>query len=350
MKASTIIKALKLFKNSNSVLPILECAFLNKSKVVLTDLETFVIIPFKTGIKQCVYADHLITALTEFKEPVFTEDKNRKVFISEGKQKISLMGEDPNNFPKTAGEDRGNYSVVGNISAAQIPLLLEALQFASNDDLRPAMTTVQLHTHIAATDAHRLVMHPLETPFTEDILLTKRVVKLIEIFGGDWTFELSNFEIPQNKTDKPNLAPIVCLKNTDGVKIYHRMIESKFPQWKVVVPETNTKTPKVIINTKELRKAIKLGIKFANKCTNQCNITLKDGVLNFHTQDVDFGFEYDTSFPAKFKQEISIAFNAKFLDEFAAKCGDEMTVTYSTPTKAIIIDKKYLLMPLMLNN
>jgi len=348
IKVASILKAARLFKN-RSVLPILEDVFLNKDKAIFTDLETSVIIPYHTGITQCIPIEHFITVLTEFKAPVFTEDKGGKVFATEGKQKISLTADDPKNYPVTGGENRDNYTLAGVLTSDQMPDLLCALKFVSGDDLRPAMTTVQINKLIASTDAHRLVMLPMKKPFKKEVLIIKKVINLMEVFGGDWTVKISYGEKPK-KGEKQNVVPYLFLQNTDGIKIYHRMIDARFPQWEVVVPVVDEKTATASIDTKELRKAIKTGLKFANKATYQGNITLKKGTLYYHTQDIDFGFEYDTSFPATFTKDIEIGFNSKFLDEFAALCGDTMSIQYTDSNKAIVIDEKYLLMPLMLNN
>jgi len=346
MNIKSIIKAAKLY-NKSRILPILETAKLTGSEMSFSDLETEIVIPYASGITACVPISNLIAAWETFETPVYTldvkenirtvgetthTDYERTVFISQGKQTIKMVTDDPENFPM---ERRATETTVGTITEAMMPTILEAMEFTSKDNLRPAIMCVQLADHIAATDAHRLMYVPLEKPFSKPVLLLTNVIKLMDIFGGDWSVTVSK---------EGNY--LVTLENAERVRITYRAMDHMFPNWKLVVPEMDSHTAVATLDTKELRKAIKIGAKFGNKYTNLGTISL-NGKAMYHTGDADFQMEYDTELTVDYSQEIEIGFNWKLLDGILDKCGDKAKMNYFTPKKAVIFEGKYLLMPLM---
>lgn len=336
MNIKSIIKAAKLF-NKSRVLSILETAKLTGNEIAFSDLETELVIPYHSGITACVPISNLIAAWETFEKPVYAlevTDNVRTVFISQGKQTIKMVTDDPDNFPK---QRRATETTVGAITADMMPTVLEAMEFTSKDNLRPAMMCVQIADYIAATDAHRLMYVPLEKPFSEPVLLLTNVIKLMDIFGGEWSVTVGK-----------EGEYLVTLENAEGVRITYRAMDHRFPDWKCVVPEVDSTTAVATLDTKELRKAIKMGAKFGNKTNNLCSISL-NGKATYHTSDVDFQMEYDTELTVDYSQEIEIGFNWKLLDGILAKCGDKAKMNYFTPKKAVIFEGKYLMMPLMLS-
>jgi DNA polymerase III sliding clamp (beta) subunit (PCNA family) len=333
-----ILKAAKLFFNANTVLPIIQDTAFYKDYLEWTDLEVSLKVPFKTGLTVAVNTKVFLTALEALPDPTYSMDKSLKVSISSGKQKISIQGDDTNNFPMLpTGKERP----VGDIPENLIHVLKQSLLFVSNDDLRPAMTVTQVHTHVAATDAHRLMFVPLETPFKEEVLIERKVIALLEIFGGDW--QVSAF-------DKNEMA-YITFKNSDGVEIIQRKMDCRYPDWKVVVPQFNDKSAFVMIDKKEMLAAIKIGSKFWNRSTNQIVLDLKKNAPTmFKAADIDFSLEYNTELGIKGSHDLSIAFNGKFVNEIVSLFGDTVKMNYSGPTKSVVFDGKILLMPLMLNS
>jgi hypothetical protein len=332
-----IIKAAKQFKGSRN-LPILECVKLRKDVIEFTDLGVSVQIPYTSGLDVCIAIDAFITMLETLDNPIFkcerTDDKF-KVFATEGKQTIKVGGENPDNFPVMF--ERGlAFKAIGSLPANVLPLLLDALTFISKDDLRPAMTHVLVKDEIVATNAHLLYHKPIVGPFAEGVLLSRSVIKLMEVFGGDWDVLYHNGE-----------SCIVELYNGDGVRIIYKGMDAVYyPNYRMVIPEVTADTPTATINNKSLRAAIKTGAKFAGKGSNQCVVEL-NGKATYSTQDADFDREYATEFDAEYKEEIRIGFDFKYLDSILDQLGDTVTLNYWTPNKAVILDEHYLLMPIM---
>jgi DNA polymerase-3 subunit beta len=138
-----------------------------------------------------------------------------------------------------------------------------------------------------------------------------------------------------------------------------RLIDARFPDYKVVIPTDNPY--KLVVNKNDFQSALRRVSVFSNKSTNQVALTISGSELQMAAQDVDFSFEGNERMNCQYDGgDLQIAFNAKFLIEMLnAADTDEIKIELSTPTKAGIIkpteqaegeDVLMLVMPLMLNN
>jgi DNA polymerase-3 subunit beta len=205
------------------------------------------------------------------------------------------------------------------------------------------MTGVFLSKEMVATDANRLYRHKLG--FKKSFILPPKAAKIILSLGGigwDVTFDGDH----------------AIFKNDDGIEIVTRTIDAKFPEYNVVIPRQKDMVAKMFSHSALLLAEIKNAMKFANKSTNQIKFTL-NGTVSVHAADVDFQYEYENELGfAEFgfkdpagAQSLSIAFNGKFLTEIIGKLPKDEAVEFWLwgPTKAVVINKDFLLMPLMLN-
>jgi DNA polymerase III subunit beta len=143
------------------------------------------------------------------------------------------------------------------------------------------------------------------------------------------------------------------------VKMICRLIDARFPDYKVVIPTDNPY--KLIVGKNDFQSALRRVSVFSNKSTNQVALSISGSELQMAAQDVDFSFEGNERMNCQYDgEDLQIAFNAKFLIEMLnAADTDEVKVELSTPTKAGIVkpleqaeneDLLMLVMPLMLNN
>lgn len=340
-----IIKAAKLFYNADSVLPILECTAFTKEGLVWTDLEVTLTVPFQSGIEGvAVPTTSLVKSLEMMDVPVFTKDKALRVQIASGKDKVTLSGDSLDKFPATP---HGKEDRVGALGEDLLSTLEDSILFQSADDLRPAMTYTYVDDHIVATDAHRLIFVKLENPLKKPVFVHEKVIKLMAIFGGDWAVDLFPAIKSEGRVSETEYGKFT---NSNGVVIIGRQCGMKFPDWKVVVPKMDGKTPVATLNKKEILRALKNGKPFANRSTNQGVFKLGE-TSTYSTADVDFSIEYSTEIDVSVPKEnaIEIGFNSNFIKEILDLCGDAVKMNYWTPTKAAIFNGKYLCMPLMIN-
>ncbi len=350
--------------NANTVLPILEDFLFeidkNKLTVVATDLETVMKIHLdieaKDSGKVCIPSKILLESLKNIAEQplTFNIDKNFGIEITSDNGKYKVMGENPDNFPKEPVADAATSFTMP--SSALVTAINKSLFAVSNDDLRPAMTGVffELDSNgmtCVATDAHRLVRFKrtdISCPKTDTFIVPKKPLNLLKSALPSNDDEL---QISYNSNH-------LFVKH-GGTELVCRLIDARFPDYKVVIPTDNPY--KLTVNKNDFQSALRRVSVFSNKSTNQVALSISGSELQLAAQDVDFSFEGNERMACQYDgEDLQIAFNAKFLIEMLnAADTDEVVIELSTPTKAGIIkptevneneELLMLVMPLMLNN
>jgi DNA polymerase III subunit beta len=349
--------------NANTVLPILEDFLFevekNKLNVVATDLETVMRVQLdieaKDNGKVCIPARILMDSLKNIPDQplTFNIDKNFAVEITSDNGKYKVMGENPDNFPKEpAADDTTSFTMT---ASALITAINKTLFAVSNDDLRPAMTGVYFELNkdfiqFVATDAHRLVRYKrtdVSCPKNDSFIVPRKPLNLLKA------------ALPGNEDE------ITISYNSNHLFVKHgttkmscRLIDARFPDYKVVIPSDNPY--KMIVGKNDFQSALRRINVFSNKSTNQVVLNISGSDLQLAAQDIDFSFEGNERMKCQYDgEDLAIAFNARFLIEMLnAADSDEVRLELSTPTKAGIIkpteadtneDLLMLVMPLMLN-
>ncbi len=350
--------------NANTVLPILEDYLFeiekNKLTVVATDLETVMKIHMdieaKDSGKVCIPARILMDSLKNIPEQplTFNIDKNFGIEITSSNGKYKVMGENPDNFPKEPSPDDANAFTM--TSTALVSAINKTIFAVSNDDLRPAMTGVYFELDkkelsFVATDAHRLVRYTrtdVSCPQKDSFIVPKKPLSLLKSALPDNDDELT---LSYNKNH-------LFVKH-GGTELVCRLIDARFPDYKVVIPVDNPY--KMTVSRSEFQSALRRVSVFSNKSTNQVALTISGSELQLAAQDVDFSFEGNERMACLYDGEnLQIAFNAKFLIEMLNGTDtSDVIMELSTSTKAGIIKPSeqaenetvlMLVMPLMLNN
>jgi len=367
VSSSALLKQLQQISgviNANTVLPILEDFLFdiekNKLTVVATDLETVmkicVDIEAKDSGKVCIPAKILLDSLKNIPEQplTFSIDKNYSIEITSDNGKYKVMGENPDNFPKEpTPEDANNF---GTTSSALLTAINKTIFAVSNDDLRPAMTGVYFELEktgitFVATDAHRLVRYTrtdVSCPKKDNFIVPKKPLSLLKTVLPDNDDEITISYNENHLFINHNSTSLIC-----------RLIDARFPDYKVVIPADNPY--KLTVDRVAFQNALRRVNVFSNKSTNQVALTIAGNELQLATQDVDFSFEGNERMACKYDgEDLQIAFNAKFLIEMLGGAETpDVVIELSTPTKAGIIkpaeqDKNeellMLVMPLMLNS
>jgi DNA polymerase III subunit beta len=367
VSSSALLKQLQQINgviNANTVLPILEDFLFeiekNKLTVVATDLETVMKIHMdieaKDAGKVCIPAKILMDSLKNIPDQplTFNIDKNFGVEITSDNGKYKVMGENPDNFPKEPAAD--DTSAFNMTSAALLTAINKTLFAVSNDDLRPAMTGVNFELDkkgitFVSTDAHRLVKYKrtdVNCPRTENFIVPKKPLTLLKNALPDNDDELKVSYNSNHLFVDHGTTQLVC-----------RLIDARFPDYKVVIPADNPY--RMTVNRNDFQGALRRVSIFSNKSTNQVALNINGSELQLAAQDVDFSFEGNERMKCQYDgEDMQIAFNARFLIEMLSGTdSDEVRMELSTPTKAGILkptdqeekeDLLMLVMPLMLNN
>ncbi len=349
--------------NANTVLPILEDFLFeiekNKLSVIATDLETVMRVQLdieaKDSGKVCIPARILIDSLKNLPDQplTFNIDKNSGIEITSDSGKYKVMGETADNFPKEpAADDTTSFKMT---ASALVTAINKTLFATSNDDLRPAMTGVFFELdkkglQFVATDAHRLVRYKrkdVSCPKNDSFIVPRKPLNLLKA------------AIPANDDE------ITINYNNNHLFVKHgstqmscRLIDARFPDYKVVIPSDNPY--KLTVNRNDFQSALRRVSVFSNKSTNQVALNITGSELQLAAQDVDFSFEGNERMKCQYNgEDLMIAFNARFLIEMlSATDSDEVNMELSTPTKAGLLkpveqdeneELLMLVMPLMLN-
>jgi len=349
--------------NANTVLPILEDFLFevgkNRLTVVATDLETVMRVQLDVEAKEsgkvCIPAKILMDSLKNIADQplTFNIDKNFGIEITSDNGKYKIMGENPDNFPKEpAADDTTSFTMT---AAGLVTAINKTLFATSNDDLRPAMTGVFFELdkkglQCVATDAHRLVRYKrkeVKCPKNDSFIVPRKPLNLVKT------------AIPASEDE------ITISYNSNHLFVQHgttqmscRLIDARFPDYKVVIPAENPY--RLTVNKNDFQSALRRINVFSNKSTNQVALNISGSELQLAAQDVDFSFEGNERMKCQYNgEDMTIAFNAKFLIEMlSAADSDEVNMELSTPTKAGLIkptdqdeneELLMLVMPLMLN-
>jgi DNA polymerase III subunit beta len=350
--------------SSNTVLPILEDFLLeiakNKLTITATDLETVVKVSMEITSddkgKICVPAKILLEALKNLPEqPInFNIESNFSIELTSDSGKYKIVGESADNYPKTP--DTEEASVFSLSSDGLLTAINKTIYAVSTDDLRPAMMGVffeldkKTGLRCVATDAHRLVRYDRTDATTKETGSFIVPRKPLNILKNLLPSSAENIEV--HYSDKHFFVSIA------DTQLICRLIDARFPDYKVVIPQESPYT--LTVNRTTFLGSLRRVSVFSNKSTNQVRLTITGSELQLVAEDVDFSFEGNERMSCQYDgEDMQIAFNARFLIEMLGSIDtDEVTLQLSTPNRAGILrpseqgegeDYLMLCMPLMVN-
>ncbi|MDR0794138.1 MAG: DNA polymerase III subunit beta [Chitinophagaceae bacterium] len=367
VSSSLLLKQLQQISgviSTNTVLPILEDFLfeINQKKlnIIATDLETVMHVQADVESSEngkiCIPAKILLESLKNLPDQplTFTIESNFGIEITSDNGKYKIMGEDPSNFPKApSADDATGFEMSGN---ALLTAINKTLFAVSNDDLRPAMTGVFFElsknfVQFISTDAHRLVRYKrtdVENSAETSFIVPKKPLTILKNALPNNDDKLSLSYNGSHLFVTYGTSSMIC-----------RLIDARFPDYKVVIPANNPYT--LTVAKIDFQNALRRISVFANKSTNQVALTISGSELELAAQDVDFSFEGNERMHCQYNGEnLQIAFNAKLLVELIGAIDtNDINIELSTPNKAGLVkpteqkeneELMLLVMPLMLNS
>jgi DNA polymerase-3 subunit beta len=351
-EAKKSIKILKMAIKQSTVLPILDFVVIDIDKLGVrmgaTDLENYItvepeLISYSGEKSFCVHGKHLEWFFNKsLSEEIKIEIVGNDCVMTCDNFTVSVSTEKAESYPKKHTiEPKRNITIGKELISA----MSAAIKYVSNDDLRPSMTGINLvsvknELYIAATDAHRLFYRNLKTTVDDvlDIIISKRGSEIIyNTFKGDINLEID--------------ANYIRIK-TDNVELISRKIDSRYPNWQAVLPETPFS---FTVNRKKLIEYFDIAQYFSNSYTKQVILSLNKNKLDILIDNVDWSIKSEFTIPIQSSntEKHKAAFNALFMLTSLLTNGKNETVEIKhtgVATKAIIIDNEILVMPLMINN
>jgi DNA polymerase-3 subunit beta len=345
--------------NKSSVLPILGSVYVcdgigNKVSFTATDLEN--IVSIETGAIESATDSHFCTCIeaqtikhflnNSLEDEIFFDGVPTGINISSGGFKLNEETYNPDQYPKSPVLSNEKEITLSFAKLKQLATF--ALKFVSSDDLRPAMTGVNICDRegilfIVATDAHRM--------YFKEICPTPK-----NLFGISAVIPAKFFRIMNMMNSAEDIKLSFCDGHIKFSKnrefIISRLIDANYPKWWDVLARYDFK---FFVIRKQLISFLKMAIAFCNKSTYQIVVRVGKSSISISGADFDQSFEYSLPLynPSENFDEFSFAVNMKMLKEMVELDSKEhyVKIEHSKQmTKSIIIDDCMLLMPLMIHN
>lgn len=213
-------------------------------------------------------------------------------------------------------------------------------KFVGKEELRPNMMHVRLESgRMVATDAHILILAPLDVAMGERCLNIKHLPK---------QYNFSSLNI----TDKTDCYTF--FDESLNFSLTKKIDDNKYPNFDQVIP-TNNELLATQINKKELKNLINEALLMANH-TEMIIFSFENNLCTIESSDIDCGKSYKNTFNCSYTCEpIKIGFDGKKLikviDTFE---GEYFNFEMAAPNRAAIMKDEsnimFLLMPKMIES
>lgn len=330
--------------NSTNTLPILDDFLFELEDSVLrvtaTDLETTMVMTMEATMaeesgKVTIPAKLLLDFLKYLPDaPLnFTVDLTShaiEILSSEGKYK--LIGHDADDYPQIPVlEDTTSFTISSTLLGSGISKTVFA---TGNDELRPVMGGVFFeitpdYMTFVATDAHKLVRYrrmDAKLDLSTNFIVPRKPLNVLKnLLSGE---ELS-IQVDYNITN--------ASFSFEGVKLFSRLIEGKYPAYEAVIPKDNKNLLKV--ERLAFINSVKRLSPFANQSTHQVRLRISGQELLMNAEDIDFSSEGVERLKCTYEgDDLEIGFNSKFLLDMVSNLeSEEICFELSGPTRAGII-------------
>jgi len=360
--SSKIVSAiLKKAVPRKAALPILETVHFDDGFIEATDLDVTVRIPYSYpgGFHMLPAKDFIENIDEAFKLRTRLEKATVRnapdVAITEAHfwGGATIQCEDHQDFPIIPVE---NSIPLGRICVDALEKLVIASEYVSKDQLRLALMCVYFggtelssnkdrEPEICATDGHRLYWTPNSSPLLHNILLSVKTISILSTKGLDQTWDVSAYVTKDGKTETH-----LEFVNGDGVRVIQQIIYERFPNYHGVIPDDVPYS--LSVDKKEFAEVVAKARECSTKINHQISMEV-NGSLIVSAEDADSGksFHADVS-SAYYKGEaMTVGCNAQYLLSILKTIkGKEVKIQIISPTRAMIVNGSYLLMPLRLNS
>ena len=305
----------------------------NTIRIVGTDLDVTIRCEAEADIKQagsmCIQARKLfdIIRLLPDADVHFTKTENEWVKLNCGKSNFRLAGVSREQFPEVPSFK----SAPMKLSSEIFNHFIHNTAFAiTNEQSRFTLSGAKFMidgstAKMVTTDGHRLayIEKQLLTNSeagTMDALIPKKALMELTKIARDSTGEVSFGE------DENHIYFEV-----DGRLLITRKLSGSFPNYEMVIPKDNDKT--AVFDAEEMKNAIRRVSLMADERTRSVRLTIKPNEIEIGAQSSEEG-EADEKIAADYAgEEVTIGFNAQYLQEFLNVVGSTEAEASETTQK-----------------
>ncbi len=331
-------------------LPILEYFLFSingkQLKLTATDLETTIVCSLdldnaSEDINIAIESKRLLNILKEFAEQplifnIKKDDNNDglSVTIKTNSGIYQLMADAADEFPKVPTIDKDSANKFTLKSKIFIKGIQTSIFATGNDEYRPVMNGIfceifENQINMVATDAHKLVKYNyknLENNFSNTFILPQKTASL-----------LKNINPPAEEDIQVIFNEKNIFIQIENFQLVAQLIEGKFPNYQVVIPESNNK--KLTIDRLDFLNALRRVSVFANTSTNLVKLSINSEKVVIEGKDIDFSISGSETLNAQFEGDsIDIGFKSTFLIEMLNNLDSkEIVMELTEPSRAVIL-------------
>ncbi len=340
--------------STRSTLPILSNVLLSIQENQLSIAATNLDIAIKSHIGAQVQKDGSITVPAKLIQDLVTglpsgvieiEQDEQRLKITTDQYKSVINGVSAEEFPVMPAIEKGKKLTVS------APLLKQGLQqvliAASNDDSRPVLTGVLLHSvdgalYIATTDSYRLAEKRLVTTDEDISLLVPAtalhdVLRIINDFSGDVVITYDDQQVQFIAGD---------------VELVARLIEGRYPDYRKLIPSSFETT--ATIPRSELVGIVKVTSLFARESAGSIVLSVDEASESIWIRAVASQLgENNATAKVVAKGNGSITLNSRYLhDALQVMNGKEVTISFNGKVDPVLLsdpantDYQHIIMPL----
>lgn len=341
MKNANILSAIKkVALKSRSIAEIDRTVLINSQSITATDLDTWLYI----AIPETWNVAGSGTLPLDILELILKNSGKIDINFCSGFAKIHIDGTEYTVISYSADDypipDTEFQTIQGALTGEAIS---SALDFLSNDDLRPAMKGALITSgNVVATNAHILRHFPTNYEGKDFILCKEAIqaIKALESKSQKYCYTVKTCE------------KYVSLYNTSaGIMIIAEKIAETYPNWQAIMP-TSAESG-ILVSANKLKCTLKDLKYFQNKHSNMIVLTPESNKLNISAQDIDMertslkSLQISSNgIPIVYK----IGFNSKYLQTICNNSEvDLLHVELNGNNRAGYINKQFLIMPMIVN-
>jgi DNA polymerase-3 subunit beta len=297
------------------------------SFIAATDLETALKEPIELTVleegKMCIPAKKLFEIVREMDgEIVIESTDNQWVKVKCGKSNFRLACLSPDEYPvwPSIASDQAKTLTIG--AAVLLDMIEKTLYAAGESDTRYVLNGLLLHLKapdtvtVVGTDGHRLALcqKQISHGFTDEkLILSRKSVSELRRF-------LENGEQAITLTIGKNHI----LFAVGAVEFLTRLIEGTYPNYEQVVPADNKKI--VSLNRNAFAKSLKMVSILSKERSSAVKVDITPAELVISTSNPDLGDAKDEIAVQYTGDEMTIAYNAKYLLEVLSAMGSETII------------------------
>lgn len=287
-------------------------------------------------------------------QPITFEINSFSIRVENSGGHFELISQDPAEFPiMVKAENTENLEISSTLLHEGID---SVKAFCEENELKPVLGGVYIKQEndsisFVATNATYLALY--EYRLVEGLkkitcLLSRKIINILSIIPS--SDEIQSFIISDKNIEI----------SVGGFDITSRQIEGNFPNYKNVIPTSNTNI--ITVSTSEIKGAIQRASIFANQNSKLIVFNISENKLKIQAEDIDYSISAEEEVKCLESNISSLKIGFRMdaiLQAIAHIKTDECSLEFSEPSRAALIkpvgneDEEqllYLVMPMLINN